>query len=102
MTTRITEIEGGEGERAVLRVEGSLGAAEAEVLERACEELREQTGRGVLLDLAGLSFLDTESAAVLARLRRDENVALGGLHFFIQQVIDLAERGDKDSLRRGK
>lgn len=107
MTTRITEVEDGHEGRAVLRVEGSLGAAEVEVLERACAELREGTGREVLLDLTGLSFLDTESAAVLARLRREENVALEGLHFFIQQVIDLAERSEArgsngDSERRGK
>lgn len=94
MTTRITEVEGGQEGRAVLRVEGSLGAAEAGVLEQACAELREQTGREVLLDLAGLSFLDSESASVLARLRREQNVALDGVHFFIQQVIDLAERAE--------
>lgn len=95
MTTRITQVEGGQGVRAVLRVEGSLGAAEVEVLEKACAEVRAQTGRDVVLDLAGLSFLDGESASALARLRREQNVALDGLHLFVQQVIDLAERGEQ-------
>ena len=95
MTTRITQVEDGEGGRAVLRVEGSLGVAEVEVLEKVCADLRAQSGRDVLLDLAGLSFLDSESASVLARLRREQNVALDGVHFFIQQVIDLAERAEQ-------
>ena len=96
MTTRITQVEGETDGRAVLRVEGSLGAAEVGVLERVCADVREQSGREVVLDLAGLSFLDSESASVLARLRREQNVALDGLHFFIQQVIDLAERAGQE------
>jgi len=95
MTTRITQVESENGGRAVLKVEGSLGAAEVEVLEKVCAELREQSGREVLLDLAGLNFMDSESAAVLARLRREQNVELDGLHFFIQQVIEIAERADE-------
>ena len=95
MTTRITQLDEQDGGRAVLRVEGSLGVAEVELLRQACADLKAQTGRDVTLDLAGISFLDNESASVLTRLRREQNVALDGLHFFIRKVIEIAERAEQ-------
>ena len=93
MTTRITQLEGRvAGGRALLRVEGALGRAEAELLEQVCADLKAQTGAGVTVDLTDISFLDSESASVLARLRREQEVDLEGVHFFVQQVIDIAER----------
>ena len=96
MTTRITQIEGSVAEgRAVVRVEGSLGAADAELLEQVCADLRARSGASVTVDLADISFLDSESASVLARLRREQEVTLEGVHFFVQQVIEIAERADR-------
>ena len=93
MTTRITQLEGRvAGGRALLRVEGRLGLADAKLLEQVCTDLKTQTGASVTVDLADISFLDSEGASVLARLRREQEVTLEGLHFFIQQVIDIAER----------
>ena len=93
MTTRITQLEGRvAGGRALLRVEGSLGLADAELLAQVCADLRAQTGASVTVDLTDISFLDSESASVLARLRREQEVTLEGVHFYIQQVIDIAER----------
>jgi anti-anti-sigma factor len=96
MTTRITQLEGRvAGGRALLRVEGTLGQADAELLEQVCNELKARTGASVVLDLAEISFLDGESASILARLKREQEVALEGLHFFVQQVIDIAERENR-------
>ena len=93
MTTRITQLEGRVASgRARLRVEGTLGLADAELLEQVCTDLKTQTGATVTVDLADISFLDSESASVLARLKREQEVDFEGLHFFIQQVIDIAER----------
>jgi anti-anti-sigma factor len=93
MTTRLTQLEGRvAGGRALLRVEGSLRLADAELLAQVCADLRAQTGASVTVDLTDISFLDSESASVLARLRREQEVSLEGVHFFIQQVIDIAER----------
>ena len=95
MTTRITQLEGRiAGGRALLRVEGSLGLADAELLEQVCTDLKSQTGANVTIDLADISFLDSESASVLARMRREQEVSLEGVHFFIQQVIEIAERAN--------
>ena len=96
MTTRITQLEGRvSGGRALLRVEGTLGLADAELLEQVCTDLKARTGASITVDLTDVSFLDGESAAVLARLRREHEVRLEGVHFFAQQVIELAERANQ-------
>ena len=93
MTTRITQLEGRvAGGRALLRVEGTLGLADAELLEQVCIDLKAQTGASVTVDLADISFLDHAGASVLARLRREQEVNLQGVHFYIRQVIEIAER----------
>ena len=92
MTTRITQLKDPDGARIVLRVEGALDAADAELLEKVCVDVRGRTGRDVTLDLADISFLDSESATVLARMRREQQVVLEGIHLFIRQIIEIAER----------
>ena len=77
--------------RLVLKVEGSLHLQEAELLERICYDIGNQTGRRLTLDLADLSFLDSDSASVLCRLKRDQDVSLDGLQLFIAKVIELTE-----------
>ena len=95
MTTRITSLEGRDaGGRALIRVEGTLGLGDAELLEQVCAELKARSGSGVTVDLTDISFLDSESASVLARLRREQEVTLEGVHFFLQQIIEIAERAE--------
>ena len=102
MTTRITQLEDADADgRALVRVEGSLGLADAELLERVCADLKARSGLNVAVDLSDISFLDSESASVIARLRREQAVALEGVHLFIQQVIEIAERADSTNGREG-
>lgn len=96
MTTRITQLEGCAAEgRALLRVEGSLERADAELLEKICVDLKAQSGMKVTVNLSDISFLDGESASVLARLRREQEVTLEGAHFFVRQIIEIAERANQ-------
>ncbi len=95
MPTRITQLgdepEGG----IVLRVEGTLVRDDAELLERVCADIRRRRpGAEVTLDLADLTFLDSESASVLSRMRRQQGVALDGVQFFVQRVVELADRAE--------
>ncbi len=94
MPTRITQIDEPDGATTRLRVEGSLYLTDAELLERVCRDIQQDSGRSITLDLADLSFLDSEGASVLCRLKHEQGVALEGLHLFIQKVIELAERAD--------
>jgi hypothetical protein len=81
-----------------LKVEGSLYQEDAELLERICRDIGEQTGAALTLDLADLCFLDSDSASVLCRLKREQNVNLEGLHLFIQKVIEITEAEAKQDL----
>ena len=91
MPTRITQIDEPGGDATRLRVEGSLYLTDAELLESVCRDIQQSSGCSITLDLADLSFLDSDGATVLSRLRRERGVRLEGLHLFIQKVIDIAE-----------
>jgi anti-anti-sigma factor len=94
MPTRITQVDDAERAATTLRVEGSLYLADAELLERLCRDIQQDSGRTVTLDLADISFLDSDGAAILSRLKRERGVRLEGLHLFVQKVIELAEGAD--------
>ena len=94
MTTRITKIDDRSNEKTTLRVEGSLRLEDAEVLESTYADLDEEQLRNVAIDLSGISFLDSESASVLRRLR-DLGVELVGLHFFTRRLIEMAENSSE-------
>ncbi len=85
----------------LLRVEGSLYLEDAELLEKICRDIGEQTGGPLTLDLADLCFLDSESASVLCRLKREQDVNLEGLHLFIQKVIEITEAEARQDLKVG-
>jgi len=124
MPTRITEIEGprsgksavndigendaqtdsskpdsGTGNKrtapTVFKVEGTLYLRDAELLEKICRDVGNRTKRPVTLELAGLNYLDSDSAAVLCRMKREQNVSLEGLHLFIEKVVELTEESEK-------
>jgi len=97
MPTRITQFDLPERDSTVLRVEGSLNLADAELLERLCRDIEHDSGHTVTLDLADLSFIDSDSAEVLSRLRRERGVRLEGLHLFVQKVIEFADAVDDDA-----
>lgn len=93
MPTRITQLGDDSQGGVVLRVEGTLVREDAELLERVCRDLRQQRpGARVTLDLADLTFLDSESASVLSRMRRQQGVVLDGVQFFVSRVVELADR----------
>jgi ABC-type transporter Mla MlaB component len=80
----------------VFKVEGTLYLRDAELLEKICRDVGNQK-RPVTLELAGLSYLDSDSAAVLCRLKREQNVTLEGLHLFIEKIVELTEESEKAS-----
>ncbi len=80
---------------AVFKVEGTLHLEDAELLEKICRDVSDQTKRPVTLELDGLSYLDSDSAAVLCRMKREQNVSLKGLHLFIEKVVELTEECEK-------
>jgi anti-anti-sigma regulatory factor len=82
-------------EPTVFKVEGTLHLEDAELLERLCRDVGNQTKRPVTLELDGLSYLDSDSAAVLCRIKREQNVRLEGLRLFIEKLFELTEESEK-------
>jgi anti-anti-sigma factor len=93
MPTQITQLDEEGGAHTTLRIAGSLTLADAELIARICAGLHAQRDVRITLDLGDLDFLDSESAAVLARLQEQHGVALDGVHLFVQQLIDQTEQG---------
>jgi hypothetical protein len=88
--TRITHLDVTPGEKPKLKVEGTLTRADAELLESVCNNLSENCCSGISVDLADITFLDSDSASVLCRLKR-QGVLLEGLDMFVRKVVELTE-----------
>lgn len=89
MTTRITKIKSHK-RKTTLRVEGSLHAEDAELLETTFSNLRADDVHDIEIDLSDITFIDTDSAAVLCRMQT-LGAQLIGLHFFAQKLIEIAQ-----------
>lgn len=88
----MTEIEDIERGRTVLRIEGSLTQSDAALLERVALELRDERGRNITFDLSDLDFMDSDSAPILRRLVAEHGFEIEGVEFFLQTVVNDAER----------
>lgn len=89
MPTQITQRES-DG-RTYLHVDGEMMFDDATVIERIVCDLIEEDDE-VVIDLADLDFLDSESASVLKHLANLNGVTIEGLEIFLQSAIDAAER----------
>ena len=78
-----------------MKVEGALHLQDAELLERICREVSEQTGQAVVIELSDICFIDSVSAAVLCRMKSEQGVTFKGLNLFIKKVVELADESDK-------
>jgi anti-anti-sigma regulatory factor len=96
MTLRISQILDAERNSAVLRLEGTMSADEAVLLEGYCGDLARQSIPSITLDLEGLTFLDEESGAAIRRLRQAMGVTLIGSCLFTHEVIEGGETFDPD------
>ena len=91
MPTKITEIEDFERGKRILRVEGSMTAEDAVLLEKIALEMRRVYDQNITLDLADLDFLDSESAPILKRMERQYGFEIEGIEFFLQTIVNEVE-----------
>ncbi len=94
MPTQITQIDNHASGLTTLRVEGDLFIEDARVLERIGAGIRAETGNRVMIDLADLDFLDSESAPYLRRIKETDGFEINGIELFVQTMIDQAERSN--------
>ena len=88
MAVRISQVEDLDSGRVILRVEGTLTPEYAQLLEGMSREVRERLGRNVIVDLAGVTFLDEASAALLRRLKQQPGIDLAGCQLYTRQMIE--------------
>jgi anti-anti-sigma regulatory factor len=100
MTTRITRLEDEKRNQMVLKIEGTLTVADAKLLEEICEDVREELGYGITIDLAGIAFLGYQSAAILCRLKNTPRLKLQRTPLFVQQIIESAEAEQSNAKER--
>ncbi len=90
MSIRITEIKSrtpSPGGPRVLKVEGTIHLRDAELLESVCRQVSDETGRPVAIELNGVCYVDSDSARLICRMKRENVVTIEGLNLFIRKVI---------------
>lgn len=92
--TQITQLDDEARGVTTLRVEGEMTIDDARLLERIGDDARSQTGHKIVIDLADLHFLDSESAPFLRRLNAPGKFEIQGIEIFLQTVVNQAERQD--------
>lgn len=92
MPTNITQTVSETDGRVILRVEGDMMLDDALLLEKIALEMRTDHGGDVMVDVADLDFLDSDSASVLKRLQLEHGISIEGIEIFLQSAIDSAER----------
>ena len=92
MPTNIIQTVNEEHGSVTLRVEGDMLLEDALLLEKIAIGMRGENFREVVIDVADLDFLDSESAPVLRRLAKEHGFKIEGMEIFLQSAIDSAER----------
>ena len=92
MPTQITQIDDEINRTTICRVEGELFAADAVLLQKITRDLHKSTGNSIVIDLADLDFLDSESAPTLLDLQRNDGFEIIGTEIFLQTIVNEAER----------
>ena len=82
----------------VLKVEGTIHLRDAELLEQICSDLFHESDRPLIIELSEISFLDTPSASVLCRMKRQKGIEIKGLNLFNKKVIELSDASDSENI----
>lgn len=88
---RITENT--ENGKIRLRLDGTVTSTSYADLEAACTRYQEAPAKIILVDMAGVVFMDNDGASRLARLR-GEQVRIINCSPFIVALLSAAERSD--------
>lgn len=92
MATHITQVNDDENRQVRLRVEGDMFVDDAVNIERIAGFVGSATDYEVVLDVADLDFMDSESAPVLMKLEKQGLFRIEGIEIFLQNVVNDAER----------
>ncbi len=91
MTVKITQIDEAK-DVTVLKIEGKLAAEDAVMLTWVLARL--DSGQSVTIDMSGVTFIDSEGAAVIRSFEK-KGADLIGVDFFIRSVINAYSKRNK-------
>ncbi|MFV0389406.1 MAG: hypothetical protein ACK5NT_11700 [Pyrinomonadaceae bacterium] len=97
MPTQIQQIADSESNKIVLRVKGEMLVEDVRLVSRIAADLISNGTDSVEIDLSDLNFLDSDSATMLRNLDADENIAITGIHYFLQKLVEENERRENNS-----
>jgi ABC-type transporter Mla MlaB component len=80
------EVNGQPGKQVTLRLEGRMVGPWVGEVRRACEAFL-GNGNALVLDLAGVSFVDRDGVALLRTLRR-RHAAVANCSAFVKELLD--------------
>jgi len=92
MPTHITQTENPEGIETTLRITGEMMVADALLLEKIVGGLRTGSEIKVMIDIANLDFLDSESGTILRQLVDKPGLHIEGIARFLQSKINDVEK----------
>ena len=76
------------------KVEGALHLKDAELLESICRQVSDESGRPVIIELNDVCFVDSDSATVICRMKRENVVTIEGLSLFTRKVMELVDESE--------
>ena len=94
---RITENDDN-GKTVRLRLDGTVNSTSYAELEAACSHHQETAGKIILVDMAGVVFMNNEVASKLARLR-NEQLRIINCSPFIETLLNTVEPSDINNRR---
>src|SRR5262245_24177195 len=89
---RITESDEN-GKTVRLRLDGTVNSTSYSALETACSHHQETAGKIILVDMAGVVFMNNEVASKLARLR-NEKLRIINCSPFIETLLNTLKPSD--------
>jgi anti-anti-sigma regulatory factor len=92
VATQITQIDLPDRHSIILRVEGEMLLEDAVLLEKVATCLRNESGDKIVIDLAHLDFLDSDSASILKRIEDLDGFDIEGVEIFLQSAVNKVER----------
>ena len=92
MPTQIQKVISENGGSTIFRIAGEMFAEDARLLEKFSLEAVDSEGHDVTIDLADLTFMDSDAAGILRRLQEKTKLRIEGIEIFLQSAIDAAER----------
>ncbi|HXF42159.1 MAG TPA: STAS domain-containing protein [Pyrinomonadaceae bacterium] len=92
MATEI--IEKKSDNKIFLHVSGELFVEDARLISNIVLQTLDSGKNQVVLDLADLSLMDSDAAAILRQMATENKVEIIGTELFLQNAIDAVERQD--------